>query len=173
MRAARRERQGSPWFGPHQPPSWADYHGSGAVNAGPAGASAGATTRTTSCLSWSRRALRAFALGRRPRQDSSAGFGKRPSRPRVRSALGLPCLRPLPCPPQPGSSSAFAPSCRRAAGNHGGRSRGTDLDRLRHPRRRGGGGRGGVELLAGEGPRPYRHARAGGAHRGALPRHGH
>ena len=37
----------SPWFGPRRPPSWAGYRGSGAANAGPAGASAGATTRTT------------------------------------------------------------------------------------------------------------------------------
>ena len=46
----------SPWSGLRRPPSWADFHGSGAANAGPASTSAGATMRTTSSLSWSRHA---------------------------------------------------------------------------------------------------------------------
>ena len=79
----------------------------------------------------------------------------------------------LPPSLSPARASPVPPLRRRFAWGHGGASRGRDPDRLRHPRHPGGGGRGCVELLAGAGPRPDGHARAGGAHRGTLPGHGH
>ena len=88
----------SPWFGPRRPPNWAGYRGSGVANAGPAGASAAATTRTTSYLSWSRGALRALARTAGP-GESSAGFGKRPSRPWVLSSLVRTAFAPTLSPP--------------------------------------------------------------------------